>query len=141
MKKWDVQLSKNFTLGEFGMSDTAEQLGINNKMGWKEAMALENLVTKLIQPLREKYGKPIRISSGFRNTQLNAAVGGVPSSQHRKGEAADCAVGTKDAETFWELVQTSGLDYDQVILYRKQGFVHVSLKLEGVNRRENLINN
>ena len=51
---------------------------------------IRRLVERLLQPLRDRLGEPITILSGYRSDELNRLVGGVPSSQHRLGEAADC---------------------------------------------------
>ena len=127
-----MKISDNFELREFTKSDTATQKGIANDPGVREVKAIENLVVNLLQPLREVYGKPMKINSGYRCPELNAAVGGVPTSQHTKGEAADVA-----CEHPAELVRClmdSGLDFDQCIKYST--FVHLSLKQDGENRRQ-----
>lgn len=76
----------------------------------------------------------MKINSGYRCSELNAAVGGVPTSQHTKGEAADVACG-HPAELV-ECLRKSGLDFDQCIQYSL--FVHLSLKLTGMNRKQYL---
>lgn len=78
------------------------------------------------------------ITSGFRTKQNNYLVGGVVTSQHLKGQAADfyakdiSAVGVLkkivDSDTF--------VDFDQLICYRSKGFIHVSYKADGGNRHE-----
>lgn len=76
-------ISKNFSLQEFEKSDTATRLGINNTI--KDEFVKENikaLVDNILQPLRDKWGEPLIINSGYRCPQLNKAVGGVPTSQH-----------------------------------------------------------
>ena len=83
------QITNNFTLEEFTRSETASRMGIQNVPGNREKLAIVNLCAKLLQPLRDIYGKPIRINSGYRCPELNKAVGGVPNSQHVLGEAAD----------------------------------------------------
>ena len=84
-----MKLSENFELREFTRSDTATRKGIANDPGVQEVKAIENLVTNLLQPLRKVYGKRMVINSGYRCLELNKVVGGVPTSQHTKGEAAD----------------------------------------------------
>ena len=86
-----MKISENFELKEFTRSDTAMRKEIANDPGVQEVKAIENLVVNLLQPLREKYGKRMVINSGYRCPELNKAVGGVPTSQHTKGEAADVA--------------------------------------------------
>lgn len=136
--EWDVQLSEDFFLSEFMLSDTATKLGINNTMGIQTFNVLADFVEHILQPLRNKLGRSITISSGFRNDQLNKAVGGTPPSQHRLGEASDLVSG--DAKELFEFIQNSGLEFDQLILYTKQNFVHISYK-KGKNRKQVIINN
>jgi uncharacterized protein YcbK (DUF882 family) len=118
-------------------SRTAEERGIENEPGEKEERAIEELVKRLLQPLRQVYGKPIRISSGYRCPELNKLVGGAPSSQHVKGEAADC-VAENGAGILLELLLLSELPFDQAILYPKRNFLHLSLRAKN-NRRQTII--
>ena len=69
--------------------------GLDNTPGERERLALLALVEKVLDPLREALGEPIRITSGYRSPELNRLVGGVPTSQHLKGEAADCTAEAK----------------------------------------------
>lgn len=129
-----MKLSENFELREFVKSDTATRKGIANDPGPEEVKAIENLVTNLLQPLRKVYGKRMVINSGYRCPELNKAVGGVPTSQHTKGEAADVAC--EHPSYLVECLRRSGLDFDQCIQY--SSFVHLSLKLSGQNRQQYL---
>lgn len=132
------KLSENFTIEEFTRSDKAKELGITNEPGEKELAALRVLVSRTIQPLRDKLGVPIHVNSGYRCPELNKAVGGVPTSQHQKGEAADLSIDGKAADIL-EALENSNIPFDQAILYRKQNFLHVSLKLDGVQRSNVII--
>lgn len=125
-----MKLSKNFELSEFVRSDTATRKEIFNHPGVDELRAVANLVANLLQPIRELYGKRMVINSGYRSPELNEAVGGVPSSQHVKGEAADVAC--ENPEELKNLIVSSGLAYDQIGVYKH--FLHISLKLSGQNR-------
>lgn len=129
-----MKLSENFELKEFTQSDTATRKGIANDPGVTEVKAIENLAANLLQPLRKAYAKRMVINSGYRCPELNKAVGGVPTSQHEKGEAADVAC-THPAYLI-ECLKKSGLDFDQCIQY--SSFVHLSLKLSGANRKQYL---
>lgn len=129
-----MKLSENFELKEFTASDTATRKGIVNNPGVSEVKAIENLVVKLLQPLRKAYGKRMVINSGYRCPELNKAVGGVPTSQHVKGEAADVAC--EHPAYLVECLKKSGLDFDQCIQY--SSFVHLSLKVTGQNRKQYL---
>ena len=80
---------KYFTLTELTKSATATRLKIDNTPTAEAKQNLVNLIDKILDPLREAYGKPIIVTSGYRCPKLNKAVGGSTSSQHMKGMAAD----------------------------------------------------
>lgn len=84
-----MALTKNFTLQELTKSATATRLKIDNTPSQRIIKNLTELASKVLQPIRDKYGKPIIVTSGYRCEQLNKAVGGVPFSQHCQGQAAD----------------------------------------------------
>lgn len=94
------------------------------------------LVEAVLDPARERYGGSVTVNSGFRCAKHNREVGGVPASQHLRGEAADvcCA----DNKRLAEIIEANG-KYDQLIRYlNKNGgirFIHVSWKRNGVNRK------
>jgi uncharacterized protein YcbK (DUF882 family) len=119
-------ISKNFSWTEMIWSETAERQQIRNVPGEREEKALRRLVEEVLQPLRTAYGMPIRISSGYRCPELNKLVGGVASSQHLKGEAADCVV--LDATALLAVLLREGILFDQAILYQRSNFLHVSLR-------------
>ena len=101
------------------------------------------LVENVLDPLREKYGKPIKVNSGYRCPKHNLAVGGATQSQHMKGEAADIApaglqvtaYGLQELEKLVEIIKQNG-KWDQMIVYLT--FVHVSWKRFGPNRKQTL---
>lgn len=130
---------KHFTLEELCRSDTATLQGIDNRPaeGIKTNLAL--LVAHVLDPLREAYGKPIRVTSGYRCPQLNDAVGGSPTSDHMAGRAADI-VGTPatrdENRRLLALVQTLGLPFDQLIDEQDGSWVHVSYRSPAENRRQ-----
>jgi phosphoribosylaminoimidazole (AIR) synthetase len=126
-----MQLSKNFTLEEFTRSATAKRLGIWNEPSNKQIENIQGLVDDFLQPLRDYYKKPIKITSGFRSLALNRAVGGTKGSFHRclgsKAAADFTVVGVPVSELF-ELIHESNLPYKQII--REFGrWVHVSYNL------------
>ena len=91
----------------------------------------------MLDKIRERYGKPIVVTSGYRCPELNKAVGGVKSSQHVKGEAADL-VGENKAETkkIFEIAKEIG-NYDQLLFETNKAgsvWVHISYKASG-NRK------
>ena len=80
---------KYFKLSEFSHSDTAVSLGIDNTIPKECVRNLEHLVHCVLDPLREQWGLPIRVTSGYRCPELNDEVGGVEGSYHMEGCAAD----------------------------------------------------
>ncbi|RHU28123.1 peptidase M15 [Parabacteroides sp. TM07-1AC] len=129
-----LQLSRNFTLEEFTYSRIAIEQGLENIPNPQALLALKNLTGYLLQPLRERYGKTIAITSGYRNEAVNLLAGGVKNSQHTKGEAADCYI-TEGPEGLLGILQASGLAFDQAIVYRRKKFLHLSYR-EGFNRQQ-----
>ena len=85
----DMNLTKNFTMRELTRSATADRLGILNEPTKTIAANLQELAETVLQPIRDKWGQPIIVTSGYRSPKLNAAVGGAKSSQHMLGQAAD----------------------------------------------------
>ena len=94
------------------------------------------LVENVLDPLREKYGKPIKVNSGYRCPNHNLAVGGATQSQHMKGEAADIAMVHGSRFKVHDLAQAivENGKFDQLIIYPT--FVHVSWKRQGGNRKQ-----
>lgn len=132
---------KYFTIDELTASATARKKGIKNVPNEEERLNLIALVAAVLDPLREKYGKPIIVTSGFRCAALNKCVGGVTGSQHRKGEAADIVTkeGAKGNFELGRLIVESG-QFDQVI-FEDCGkddllpqWIHVSWKRTGALR-------
>jgi hypothetical protein len=126
-----MKLSPNFTLAEMTASATARSIGDPNIPGPKQILSLQTLCEKILEPVRCAFGKPVRVSSGYRSRRTNAAVGSKETSQHRLGEAADIEIeGVTNAQlAIWI---RDNLKFDQLILeaYRPgvagSGWVHVS---------------
>ena len=126
-----MQLTENFSLVELVKSETALRNGLDNTPGDAEIENLRILCENILQPLRTAYGRGIKVNSGFRHPNVNAAVGGSRTSDHCRGQAADIeipGVANYDlakyiSENFW---------YTQVILefytpgVPDSGWVHVS---------------
>lgn len=130
-------ISKNFSYKEFEDSDKAKKSHITNVITDTEVRdSVKALVLNVLQPLRDAWGGPLVISSGYRCKELNKLVGGVESSQHRKGEAAD--VRCTDPIALARLAIRLELPYDQMIVY--PDFVHFSHKLNGNQRGQLLYN-
>ena len=84
-----MKLTKNFTSEELTASCTAKRLGLKNYPDSYVMGNLRRLCANILQPIRDEWGAPIIVGSGYRCTQLNAAVGGVVNSDHLYGCAAD----------------------------------------------------
>lgn len=84
-----TKLSPNFTLEELVFSITANNQGIDNTPNKEAKAALKKLAVEILQPIRDAWGQPVKVSSGYRCPRLNAIVGGVKNSQHTLGQAAD----------------------------------------------------
>lgn len=127
----EFKLGKNFDWKEFTKSDTASRLHIVNEVTTFEVRDnIKALVDNVLQPLRDAWGGPLFINSGYRCPELNKAVGGSATSQHVTGCAADVAC--TDPYSLAKLIKRMRLDVDQVILY--PSFLHISYKREGENR-------
>lgn len=136
-------ISKNFSYAEFEASPTAKAKHIINVITTFEVRdAVKALTLSVLQPLRDIYGKPMEINSGYRCPKLNAEVGGVPTSQHVKGEAADIKTGNQtESYRLARLAKTTPSimrEIDQMILYPT--FVHFSHKRVGAQRNQILYN-
>lgn len=126
-----MSISKNFSLAELTHTNT----GLENVPNVQQKINLIALVNNVLQPLRDLYGKPIRVNSGFRCPVVNKAVKGAAKSQHMRGEAADITAGSKAKnKVLFELIKTN-LKFDQVIDERNFSWIHVSFKTVG-NRNQ-----
>lgn len=132
-------MGKYFSMGEMMRSQTADARGISNKCNIEQAGNIQRLIAEVLDPLREAYGKPVRVTSGFRSPELNKAVGGSRTSDHMTGCAADI-VGTPNTkgenEKLFKLVQELGLSYDQLIDEKNFRWVHVSFRSKETNRKQ-----
>ena len=122
---------KYFTIKELTKSDTAERKGIMNVPLPEQKENLTTLVNNVLDPLREMYGKPIIVTSGFRSPLLNKAVGGSNTSQHLKGEAADIVPRDKEDMMLLFNLAKELSDFDQLINEKpdKKGvpsWIHIS---------------
>jgi hypothetical protein len=132
---------KYFTIKELCNSATAKAKGIDNTPTTEVEANLTALIENILDPLRTAYGKPIRVSSGYRCPALNSAVGGVKTSQHRNGQAADITVDSRTENMkLFKLIQSLNLPFCQLIFEkgnRKTGpdWVHVSYDASNVKRQ------
>ena len=137
----DMQLSKNLTLRECTKSTTASRLGINNTPD--DEWIIQNLkaiAEHVFQPLREAFGCPIYVSSGYRGAELNRVIGGSLRSQHMEGRALDL-----DADVYGRCTNSEifdwireNVEFDQMVWEfgdsDNPDWVHVSYVHDGVNR-------
>jgi hypothetical protein len=134
-----MKLSNSFNLIEFTSSETASIRGIDNTPSIAVIENLRLLCENVLQPLRDKYGKSINITSGYRSPKLNKAIGGSSTSQHCYGQAADIQVDKKDYLKVWEILKT--LPFDQIIFEfgteSAPDWIHVSF-VQGKNRGQKL---
>ena len=120
-----------FTYSELLISNIATRRGIANRATKDEEERLRALVENTLDPLREAYGKPITVTSGFRCEQLNRAVGGAKNSQHMRGEAADITAGTAEQNRLLvKMLVDNQIPFDQ--------WVHPSYR-DGCNNRGELL--
>jgi hypothetical protein len=110
-----MRLSKNFTLDEFLVSQTAERNGIDMSPPPEILDNIQDLVDSCMQPLRDEVGAGIYISSGYRPPALNRLIGGSATSAHMRGEAADFRVTGQTPLQTAQLIEKMDLPYDQVI--------------------------
>lgn len=137
-----MKLSDNLTLDECLKSNTALRLGIDNSPTEEHKQNLKIVAEKIFQPIREHFGKPIYVSSGYRSKALNDAIGGSSSSQHCHGQALDLDqdnrnTGVTNKDVFDYILMN--LEFDQLIYEFgdaiNPAWVHVSYN-ENKNRNK-----
>jgi hypothetical protein len=136
-----MNLSANFSLHELTKSETALRMDFDNTPGDDETESLRLLCEKVLQPVRDHYGKGVKVNSGYRSPESNAAVGGSKTSDHCKGQAADIEIpGVPNAELAQWIMDN--LDYTQLILdfytpgIPDSGWVHVSYDPDNLKKQE-----
>lgn len=133
-----MKLSRNFNLDEFVLSQEAVRRGIPNVPGPHDIANIDRLVGEILQPLRDKLGRPIVVTSGYRSPDLNTAIGGAENSAHMEGRAADIHVPGMSAKALAKKIVELNLPFDQVINEFGR-WVHVGIARSGVTpRREQL---
>jgi len=136
------KLSANFSLEELIASKTARDKRIDNTPTPEVVANLEKLCQEVLQPIRNKYGRAITITSGYRCPKLNSAIGGVKNSQHMSGCAADIkCTATSKAVLFniiKEMIQKGEIKVGQLIweygTKKEPNWIHVSLPYSKVNQ-------
>lgn len=118
---------KYFTIAELCRSNTGEKLGIENVPNSFQKANMENLINHLLDPIRQMWGKPIIVNSGFRCIKLNKAVGGAKNSEHMSGCAADITTGNKaDNKKLFDMIRNSSLEWRQLIDESGSSWIHIS---------------
>jgi hypothetical protein len=126
-----MNLTKNFTLKELTKSETAVRHDVDNQPNEEQIESLRLLCEKILQPVRDHYGKPVRINSAFRCAELNRLTGGSATSDHCKGQAVDFEIDGVSNDELARWVQEN-LEFSQLILEFFQpgipdsGWVHAS---------------
>lgn len=127
---------KYFSFQEFERSESATRYAIDNAMPEAARRNVAALVDNVLDPLREAWGKPITVTSGYRCQQLNKIVGGVATSMHLTGHAADITTGNAvDNRKLYQLAQELNLPYFELI-GKKYDFrwLHISWNPERTKR-------
>lgn len=132
-------MGKYFTISELCRSSIAESRHIDNHPT-PEAVDNMELLIELLDKIREQWGAPIKVNSGYRCPKLNEAVKGAKSSQHMSGQAADITVGSKDKnKKLFKLIegmhQSGEIEYDQLIDEYNYSWIHISFRREGNRNR------
>lgn len=135
-----MNLTANFTLEELTKSETALRHDMDNTPGEAEIANLTALAQNVLQPIRDHFGKGVKVNSGFRHPEVNAKVGGSKTSDHCQGQAADIEIpGVPNAELA-EWIKDN-LEFRQLILefytpgVPDSGWVHVSY-VAGDNKKQ-----
>lgn len=138
-----MQLSAHLSLAEVTRSDSAKRKGISNQPTPEHIENFKKLAEKVFEPIRNHFGVPIHISSGYRSKALNEAIGGSLTSQHCSGEAIDIdmdgsASGVSNADVFKYI--KDHLEFDQLIWEfgtdKNPDWVHVSYETSGRQRKQ-----
>ena len=138
-----MNLTENVSLKELTKSESATRFGILNEPTEEALSNLQKLATHILQPVRDHFGKPLIITSGYRSPELCLKIGSTTTSQHTKGQAADFEIGGIANKDLSDWIHQN-LDYDQLILEfwkpedANSGWVHCSYKGEGLNRKQYL---
>lgn len=129
-----MKLSAHFTLEELIHSDTAVRLGLNNQPNARAVASLRALCFNVLQPMRDHFGVPIEVTSGYRSWAVNKRVGGAPNSSHLFGEAVDFKVMGTPADQIFDWVAFGGVvPFDKAIMEFGR-WVHVAYTERAPNR-------
>jgi len=138
-----MKLSANFSLSEMTKSQTAIRKDIDNTPTQEHIDNLKYVAENLLQPIRDHFGKPVAVSSGYRSVALCEAIGSSSKSQHAKGEAADFEIPGMDNKDLGLWIRNN-IEYDQLILefYKEgepnSGWIHCSMVKDREPRKSTL---
>lgn len=125
---------KHFTIQELSTTNS----GLQNIPSVTEQKNLRKLVDNVLDPLRELYGKPIHVNSGYRSPLVNRKVNGAVNSDHVKGMAADITAGSmEENQKLYELIRDN-FTFRQLINEHDYKWVHVSYN-ENDNKKQELV--
>lgn len=137
-----TKLSKYFTLEEMTTTNHKDLDNIPNPI---QTLNLKELCTSLLDVIREYYGYPIKVNSGYRSLELNRRVKGAKNSSHLSGKAADITVGSKEKnKILWDCIlklhKVGIIQFDQLINEKDYSWIHVSYNSESSKNRNQILN-
>jgi hypothetical protein len=136
-----MKISEHLDLSEVTRSETAKRKGVSNEPTPEHLENFKKLAENVFEPIRNHFGVPIHISSGYRSKALNAAIGGSATSQHCKGEAIDIDMDGSSKGVTNKMVFDyikANIKFDQMIWEfgndTNPDWVHVSYDSDGKQR-------
>lgn len=133
-----MRISKHISIDEATLSPTALRLGIDNTPNEEVLVNMKLVAERCFEPIREWYGKPIKVNSFYRCDALNRAVKGSATSQHVQGKAIDISTGTKAGNKLIYDWAKENIIFDQLINEYDYSWVHISYNKNN-NRNQTLI--
>lgn len=131
-----MNLTKNFTLEEMTYSATAKMYNIDNSADEHGIAKLKRLCEEILQPVRDRAGSAIIVTSGYRCQKLNSVVGGAKNSQHCSFEAADIKAANGKNNSLYNIIlnmiNRGEIKVGQLIKYTHKNdsnilWIHVSM--------------
>lgn len=133
-----MRISKHISIEEATLSPTALRLGIDNTPNEEILANMKLVAERCFEPIRNWYGKPIKVNSFYRCDALNKAVKGSATSQHIQGKAMDISTGTKAGNKLIYEWAKNNLIFDQLINEYDYSWIHISYNKNN-NRNQTLI--
>ena len=129
-----MKLTNNFSLQELTSSETAVRRGIDNTPSPEVILNLKALCENVLQPLRDWYGKPITITSGYRSPELNKAIKGARNSDHMRGQAVDFVLPKEDYQRVFDWLRKN-VEYTQIIDEFSFSWIHISYDSKNLKKQ------